>query len=70
MTPPNVSTAGNDPAWTTSKTIVVTASDDHTGLTDITTPSGSNPLATGKGVVSTIADVINANGNYNFFRNG
>jgi hypothetical protein len=64
MTPPNVTTAGNDPAWTTSKTIVVTASDDHTGLTNITTPNGTTILNTGKGVVSTQSHVVNANGNF------
>ena len=64
MTPPNVSTAGNDPAWTTSKTIVVSASDEHTGLTNITTPNGTTILNTGKGVVSTQSHVVNANGNF------
>ena len=64
MTPPNVLTAGNDPAWTTSKTIVVSASDEHTGLTNIKTPNGTTILNTGKGVVSSQSHVVNANGNF------
>ena len=64
MTPPNVLTAGNDPAWTTSKTIVVSASDEHTGLTNITTPNGTTILNTGKGVVSSQSHVVNTNGNF------